>query len=807
MKKKLLVLVMICLTFFIVGSINAGAAESGSCGDNLTWTLDDEGTLIISGTGEMIDYSWETSPFCDNRNIKNIVINEGVTKISNSAFIGCSQLTDVEIPTSVTHIGSQAFRSCSRLRSVRLPKNVTYIDEYAFYQCDMLKKINIPSKVTYIGEGAFRGCSSLKTINIPKGIDTLYYFVFLDCSSLESILIPDSITDIRNSAFYNCNSLKNIYYMGDSAKWNSINIGEDNELFANATVHYNYKIISSGNCGKDGDNVTWNFDEDTGTLTISGKGKMDVFYNESSVPWNDYGEEIYHINIENGVCSIGGYNTFHACINLESITIPYTVIQINGAMSGMPENYTIRGYTNSYAEKIARRGNILFESIGVMPKEPLDSGECGENLTWTLDTYGDFSVSGTGAMYDYDIGWENKVLPPWYDYSAYIKSVNIGDGVTHIGDYSFYYSNTSERITSLQLPTSLKSIGDYAFSFNCNLEVITFPEGLESIGTEAFRLCGIKEVSFPDTMREIKSYAFYLNNFKTIDLGNGIQTIGKYAFSSQYSLDGEECKLERITIPNSLINMDAAFCWQYDLQNVYIDEQNGNFKSVDGVIYSKDGKKLIFCPVGLEKEGRVNVCKGTKMICERAFDGCTKITEIIIPEGVTTLKYGFASGCDSLYCLYIPSTVTEIEACTFFSSLGYYGRDISDIYYSGSEEEWNALIEKDTGFPKMYGDKTSFHYNAIGTNPPIITATNLISNNLGASVSVGLSNTEYDSTLITAFYKDGVLIDLETTLISAGDTNEEISIPDNIDADEVKSFIWNSVDSMKPLCEAKSINL
>ncbi len=116
------------------GAISARAAEvvdSGTCGDNLTWVLDDEGTLTISGTGEMEDYEWEMSPWYSYiTQITSVIIEDGVTGIGDSAFFYCYELTNVEMPDSVTTIGDDAFCGCNHIE-ITIPASVTSIGTYA----------------------------------------------------------------------------------------------------------------------------------------------------------------------------------------------------------------------------------------------------------------------------------------------------------------------------------------------------------------------------------------------------------------------------------------------------------------------------------------------------------------------------------------------------------------------------------------------------------------------------------------------------------------------------------------------------
>ena len=131
MKKQLLVL------FFALLPMMAMADNSGSCGDNVTWTYTESTkTLTIQGSGAMENYYVGSTPWYDFRtNIQIIVIEDGVTSIGEAAFYGCSGLTSVTIPNSVTSIGSGAFYYCSGLTSVTIPNSVTSIRESAFAYC------------------------------------------------------------------------------------------------------------------------------------------------------------------------------------------------------------------------------------------------------------------------------------------------------------------------------------------------------------------------------------------------------------------------------------------------------------------------------------------------------------------------------------------------------------------------------------------------------------------------------------------------------------------------------------------------
>ena len=209
---------------FAADTVASGYCGSEGDGKNLTWTLDSEGTLTISGKGEMKDYDYFSDPWVRSA-VKCVSIESGVTCIGDYAFHNCTNLTGVTIPNSVTSIGGSAFSDCSSLTSITIPSSVTSIGEYTFSYCSSLTSITIPNSVTSIGESAFEGCSSLTSITIPSSVTSIGRFAFSDCSSLTSITIPSSVTSIGERVFVGCSSLTSVTIpnsvtsIGEGAFW------------------------------------------------------------------------------------------------------------------------------------------------------------------------------------------------------------------------------------------------------------------------------------------------------------------------------------------------------------------------------------------------------------------------------------------------------------------------------------------------------------------------------------------------------------------------------------------------------------
>ena len=219
MKKRLLSFVLAVLMIASLLPATALAADrvaSGTCGaegdgSNLTWTLDSDGVLTISGTGAMKEYDPYKAPwYGSSSRVKSAVIAEGVTSIGGKAFLDCTSLTSVTIPDSVTSIGKQAFMYCTSLTGVAIPDSVTSIGSSAFSDCKSLTSVTIPNSVTSIGGAAFNGCSSLTSVTIPDSVTSIGEQAFMGCSSLTSVTIPNSVTSIGEYAFYNCSSLTSV---------------------------------------------------------------------------------------------------------------------------------------------------------------------------------------------------------------------------------------------------------------------------------------------------------------------------------------------------------------------------------------------------------------------------------------------------------------------------------------------------------------------------------------------------------------------------------------------------------------------
>lgn len=318
MKKtnKILAIILAILMVISIIPITACATTptSGTCGENITWELDETvGTLIISGTGSMEDFIYNDEESSSNapwflykNSIKEIVLADGITTIGDFAFFSCYNLEKVSIPESVTSIGGLAFgmcdklktinipdsvttitggafmcsgltevilpknlttisvgsfRHCSHLKEVTLPDTVITIESHAFSDCTSLQSITIPKSVTSLGEYAFEGCSNLKKVVILANITKIEDYAFFDCSMLDELTLPKSVTVSGLHAFTYCSNVSNIYYSGTEEEWNQIEFNDlwfITEPFGGPTMHYNYclheynAVVTTPTCTEQG---------------------------------------------------------------------------------------------------------------------------------------------------------------------------------------------------------------------------------------------------------------------------------------------------------------------------------------------------------------------------------------------------------------------------------------------------------------------------------------------------------------------------------------------------------------------------
>ncbi len=544
--------------------------------DNLTWKLDADGTLTISGTGAMKDYDYNNNPspanqkkgsvkkvvikdgvtsigkyaFCNCSNLKSITILDSVTSIGDFAFSDCSSLTSITIPYSVTRIGDFAFSGCSSLTSITIPDSVTSIGDDAFSYCRSLTSITIPDRVTSIGNLAFYDCSGLTSITIPNGVTSIGESAFSYCRSLTSITIPDSVTSIGDAAFKYCSNLKTISLSCKSSLKKS-DFGDQANLVS-YTLHTLKKTeAKTATCTEDGNKEYWTC-EHCGKYFLSDDTNPEtakaVEQSEFIIPAS---HKLTKVEAKDATCTEDGNKEYWTCEHckkyfLSDDTNPETAKAVELSETITPalkhKNATTRGASKPDGTKPGYSGDLYCPDCDKVVEKGYTYW-IEDNLTWKLYEDGTLNISGTGAMKNY--GYSNNQSP--VSWNTNVKKVVIEDGVTSIGNEAFHLCR---NLISITIPKTLKSIGNNAFYDCTSLTSVTIPGNVESIGESAFYYCdNLTDVTLQDGVKSIGDAAFiWCNNLTNIVLPNSVTSIGYYAFKDCTSLTS-------IKIPDSVTSI------------------------------------------------------------------------------------------------------------------------------------------------------------------------------------------------------------------------------------------------------------
>ena len=653
-------------------TLEESMVTSGECGDGLTWTLTGDGTLTISGSGKMTNYTGGYAPWYNMRDrILSVVVEQGVTSIGDDAFwycgltsveipesvesIGehafdhCTSLTGVVIPEGVKSIGYYAFAYCSRLTSVTIPESMTIMYSEVFMYCTSLTSVTIPGGVTSTGASTFENCSSLTSVVISKGVKSIGYSAFENCSSLTSVEIPDSVTSIGNAAFNNCTGLKNVYYGGSEAAWGQIEIDSNNTSLTSAAIHYGETHICT----------THLIPAVTPTCTTAGNNAYYLCDVCGQVYKDAQNQEPTTVDAET-LPTLG-----HAMQKTEAVKPTYLA-------PGNNAYYTCNRCGEVFKDAEGQtKTTIADETLPMLSS--IAHGECGaqgDNLTWVLTEDGTLTISGSGTMKNFAGA---GAAAPWYNRRTGILSVVVEPGVTSIGRSAFYGCT---NLTSVVIPEGVASIGDSAFLDCTGLTSVVIPEGVTSIGGVAFSGCtGLTGVTIPDSVTSIGGSAFSgCTGLTSVPIPDSVTSIGGFAFSGCTGLTSivipkgvtkiwtgtfYGCtSLESVTLPDGLLSIEA-----------YTTDVDGAFENCTSLkrIEIPDSVKCIGNEAfrGCSSLANVKIPESVESIGRYAFSGCSSLTNVEIPDSVKSIgRYAF-SDCTGLTGIVIPKGVTEIELATF----------------------------------------------------------------------------------------------------------------------------------------------
>ena len=556
MKKRLLSFVLAVLmiaSLLPATALAADIVDSGTCGaegngSNLTWTLDSEGVLTISGSGDMHDYDDippYKSPWHENGNqIRSVLMANGVTSIGNFAFYNCTSLTSVTIPDSVTSIGAWAFSGCASLTSVTIPDSVTSIDGdafyncaslasvtipdsvtsigvYAFYHCSSLTSVTIPDSVTSIGNSAFRHCTSLTSVTIPDSVTSIGDWAFSDCVSLTSVTIPDSVTSIGGDAFYNCTSLASVTI-------------PDSVTSIGAYAFYDCTSLTSVTIPNSVTSIGWGAFSYCTSLT-----SVTILDSVTSIGGKAFCgcTSLTSVTIPGSVTSIGD-SAFRYCSSLTSVTIPDSVTSIGGnAFCGCTSLTSV-----TIPDSVTSIGNFAFDGCTSLTSvtipdsvTSIDDGAFASctSLTgiWVTEGNSHYASDASGVLFSKDK--TTLVQCP-----GTLAECTIPDSVTSIVGWAF---DGCASLTSVAIPNSVTSIGYCAFDGCTSLTSVTIPDSVTSIGICAFEYCSsLTDVYYAGSEAQWKAISISSNGNDDLLTANiHYYFVDPGAYSSIYGADAQ----------------------------------------------------------------------------------------------------------------------------------------------------------------------------------------------------------------------------------------------------------------------------
>lgn len=645
--------------------------------------------------------------------IPELIEGKPVTVIGESAFNSCFQLVTVILPSTVRTIGDFGFANCLSLEEVPLPEGLEAIGQAAF-SATKLTLIEIPASLTSLGRDVFSQAHSYEVdpdnlhyssrdgilytkdqetlLDFPPGNPTTSFTIgprvhtlgegAFERSDLETIIIPDHVTSIGKQAFRSCGLLRN--------------------------------------------------------LTV-GQGVTEI------PDWCFEGaENLRMVTLPPQITSIGA-RAFNSCLRLESVILPANLVSLgDAAFSRCFELETI-----TLPDSVTSIGDLCFTNCGDLTTITFSAqlemiGEeafyrCHGLSTVTLPdgvtTIGVSCFSNCERLTSITLGESLLAIPTEaFDDCGRLETVGIPDSVISIGERAFHICGA---LSSALLPRNLEEIRDYAFHRTSSLPAVSLPGGVTTIGENAFSRSGIETLVIEDSPATVGRFAFSdCPKLRTVSLGNRVSAIGPAAFS--------QCpELREVTIPDSVETVGSAafsncmgleyatlgrglreypegffFGRASNLRRIEVSGDNPILKSLDGVVYSKDGETLVYLPEGYP--GPVFFSPpGLKTVGARSFARSQNLTDIFFQEGLVTVENRAFGRSPNLKRVHFPSTVTFIDDKAF--------QDLpvlEKIYFGGDAPLiGQALFEDSSPGIEIAITPEAQHFGGIFANRPLVIET------------------------------------------------------------------------------------
>ena len=651
------------------------------------------------------------SAFYGCTSIRDLLLPDGLTSIETNAFADC-RIENIVIPDSIQEITSSAFYNCNTIKTAKLPciaisaiskgnmisviiTSGTEIPSHGFSDAGKLVSIVIPDTVDTIGTYAFKNCSSLESIQIPDAVTVIPMYAFYGCSSLESITLSDNVHTIAKAAFENCSALSRIE-IGDSLS----DIDYDSFYGCNAVTYVKCPAIALPCISNDS--------LETIIVTSGGRIEDHAFSNSPYLTTVSLADSVTYI----------GIHAFSDCPLLTSVELGNNVSFLSESAFTNSDSIVYNQYGNAYYLGNSENPYCVLvkavsDDITTVAIHP-DTVTLAEKAFYSCKSISEFTVPDS-VKYINGFMFNNSSL----------LYVTIGSGVTQIDQRAFSYCGSLESITvspdntafcdvngvlfskdmtkllcfprgnhltSYVIPYGVVEISDNAFYYSTELVSLTIPESTVRIGSNAFISCiALKELIGFEHIRYIGESAFaFCNSLTDVTIGNDIEFIGRYAFRDTAIIYNE---------------YDNAY-YLGNADNPYLVLVKAISGDITSCLIHPDTKVIAGDAFSLcSKITEITIPAGVTSIGDWAFSGCSSLVSVEIPEGVSCLMENVFADCTSLESVVIPASVDTID------SLAFYGSDkISTVFYKGTAEEWDGIVIEDGDTHNAYLKNAARYY-------------------------------------------------------------------------------------------------
>lgn len=602
--------------------------------------------------------------------------NQPVTVIGECAFLNCKGVTEVQLGKNIEIIQDSAFEGCENLKTIILNDRLRSIGKFAFFNCKNLTNLKLKYSVGKIGRSAFQNCESLKNITLHYGISEISPWTFAGCSRLKSIAIPNGVKYIGHQAFADCAMLEKIDTLSsdtslgydvflrvnsdciitvplycdekykNEAQWNDFDIKVNEErIFSFNGIRYKEKSPNILMVARN--KFFYGHAKIDAKIRFMGHNLIVNSIEDGAFEENDKLESVY---IPESIGSIGS-GTFAKCTNLQYFTtdnIGDCKFEAKNGVLFSKSGETLVSYPAandktvfSIPETVTKIADYAFSSFQYLERITF----CNKEVEIGENVFNEAMVGNCVAFVPKDaialtkklsgIGFKEIVVSDQIIVEKIIYKI-LTDGE----EGTVEVAKNPDFVGALVVPESIEyagvkytvvGVGDNAFNRNNKVTSVSLPNSIKYVGLCAFRGLSSIKMSLPSSLERVAESAFSHNQFDNLNFPPSLKEIDSFAF--EYT----KVRSKKAHIPASVISIKYNPFNHSSINEIIVDTENSYFKSKDGVLFSKDGQKLLVYP-NLMQASTYNIPDGVTTIGSYSFENNSNLIKLVIPASVKKIE-------------------------------------------------------------------------------------------------------------------------------------------------------------------------